>query len=150
MGQKSHDRPIETQVSDCGIYLFEGLCKKTLFISLGSVGHDGIGGSLDDASYLLDGRSYLTQTVETIAKILHRKDGIEPFPASVPERSPENRKLGNYERYIQASFNQYTNYPSQQSVPPDYIPVANWIDRLILPDHQERDLVRGIFFEVYY
>lgn len=120
------------------------------FISLGSVGHDGIGGPLDDTSYLPDGRSYLTQTIEIISQILHRKDGIEPFPASVPERSPENRKLGNYERYIQAAFNQYTNYPSQQSVPPDYLPVANWIGRLILPDLHERDRVRGIFCEVYY
>jgi predicted Abi (CAAX) family protease len=119
------------------------------FISLGSVGHDGIGGPFDSTTYLPDGRSHLTQTIEIITKILHRQDGIEPFPSNVPESSYQSRKLSNYERYLQACFNQYNYYPSKQSVPSNYHPVGSWIGRLILPDLKERSNVRGIFLEVY-
>ncbi|MGL5872052.1 MAG: hypothetical protein ACRC2R_06740 [Xenococcaceae cyanobacterium] len=120
------------------------------FISLGAVGHDGIGGPFDRTTYLSDGRSHLAQTVEIISKILHRQDGIEFFPSSVPESFYQQRKLSNYERYLQACFNQYNYYPSKQSVPPDYYPVSSWIGRLILPDIRERSHVRGIYLEVYY
>lgn len=120
------------------------------FISLGAVRHDAIGGPLDDTTYLPDGRSCLTQTVEIITKILHRQDGIEPFPSSVPDRSSQSRKLSNYELYLQADFNRYTYYPLKQSAPSDYLPVANWLGRLILPEIRERSQVQGIFLEVYY
>ncbi|AFZ34102.1 hypothetical protein Sta7437_0495 [Stanieria cyanosphaera PCC 7437] len=120
------------------------------FISLGPVGHDDIGGPLDDTSYLPDGRSYLTQTVEIVTKILLREDGIEPFPANVPEKAYQPRILSNYERYLQAPFNQYTYYPTKQSVPLGYQPVANWIGRLILPRLEERSEIKGIFLEIYY
>jgi predicted Abi (CAAX) family protease len=120
------------------------------FISLGSVGHDNIGGPLDDTSFLPDGRSYLTQTVEIITKILHRPDGVEPFPSSVPENFDPEKKPSNYERYLSSCFNRYNYYPSKQSVPSNYLPVASWIGRLILPDLQERSQVKGVFLEVYY
>ncbi|BAZ44341.1 hypothetical protein NIES4102_13490 [Chondrocystis sp. NIES-4102] len=120
------------------------------FISLGEVAHDGVGGPLDDTSYLADGRSYLTQTLDIVTEILYRQDGIEPFPANVLTRPPKGRKLSNYERYLQAAFNQVSYYPTKQLTPAGYQPVGNWIGRLILPSLQERAEVNGVFLEVYY
>lgn len=56
----------------------------------------------------------------------------------------------NYERYRQAPFNRPEFYPVRQSVSSDYRPLAPWMGRLILPQLDRRDAVRGALFEVYH
>lgn len=111
-------------------------------ISLGPVGHQVPGGLMDPQAYLPDGRSHLEQTVDLITRILHGKLLIaEP-------RLP--RKASNYELYQQAAFNRPDYYPLDQRVDSKwYQPIGHWIGRLILPQPEERQTVRGVLFEVH-
>ncbi|GAB1540428.1 hypothetical protein NUACC21_30970 [Scytonema sp. NUACC21] len=79
---------------------------KISFISLGPVGHMGVGGPLDANKLLPDGRSYLEQTVEIISKIVK-----EEYPYN---QELVKKKIGNYERYQQAAFNRPEYYPLNQ------------------------------------
>lgn len=115
---------------------------KISFISLGPVGHANPGGILDQNQHLPDGRSYFQQTVDLVVGILK---GDLPVAQELVKR-----KLSNYERFQQAVFNQPGYYPLNQSVPPEYHPIAPWMGRLILPQYEQRSTVKGILFEVHH
>ncbi|MBD2579893.1 CAAX protease [Oscillatoria sp. FACHB-1406] len=112
------------------------------FISLGQVGHQVPGGLMDPNSFLPDGRSFLTQTLDYISLILREefvraKPDIEPIPS-------------HYKLYMQADFNRPDYYPLEQSLPSEYYqPIAPWMGRLILPQRSERSKVRGALMEIY-
>ncbi|MEY2856979.1 MAG: hypothetical protein RLZZ74_1291, partial [Cyanobacteriota bacterium] len=121
------------------------------FISLGQVKHDSKYGPLDENALLPDGRSYLAQTIEIILRILTRVDGYEPYPAAaVDYRAKSARTVSDYENYVQAKFNQPDFYPISQSLSVNYLPVSEWIGRLILPEVTERSQVEGVYLEVHH
>jgi hypothetical protein len=102
--------------------------------SLGPVGHQVPGGMLDPVAKLPDGRTYLRQTLDYVVGIIEGR--IQPEPAIAKETS-------NYARYTAAA-------PGWSLDPPDpsrYVPVAEWIGRLILPQRDAR--FGGALFEVH-
>ena len=105
---------------------------------------------LDEDAILADGCNHLEQTLSIIWRILTRADGEEPYPAVVEDREIAPKVISNYARYIKADFNQPSYYPIAQSYKDDYLPVAEWIGRLILPEVGERSLVNGVYFEVHH
>ena len=120
------------------------------FISLGRVGHDSVNGPLDEDAVLADGYNHLEKTLGIILRILTRADGEEPYPAVAQERAIAPKVISNYARYIKADFNRPSYYPIAQSYKDDYLPVAEWIGRLILPEVSERSQVGGVYFEVHH
>ena len=120
------------------------------FISLGKVGHDSVNGPLDENAILADGRNHLEQTLSIILRILTRADGEEPYPAVAENLTIAPKVVSNYARYIKADFNRPSYYPISQSYSNDYLPVAEWIGRLILPEVSERSQVGGVYFEVHH
>jgi predicted Abi (CAAX) family protease len=121
------------------------------FVSLDAVRHDATGGPLDDRAYFADGCSHLDRTLNIITQILTRRDGREAFPASIPQREKQQPKIiSNYERYLAAPFNGVDYYPAKQSIPQDYLAVGSWLGRLILPTIAEREVVNGVYLEVYH
>lgn len=69
----------------------------------------------------------------------------------VESRFPLVRKSGNYDFYREAAFNQPSFYPLDQSVEPTlYRAIAPWMGRLILPQLEQRQFVKGVFFEVHH
>jgi predicted Abi (CAAX) family protease len=121
------------------------------FISLGKVGHDSKNGPLDENALFPDGENHLARTIEIILRILTRVDGYEPYPAAVADYSAKSEQVvSDYENYVQAKFNRPDFYPIQQSSSANYLPVAEWIGRLILPDVTERSQVGGVYLEVYH
>ena len=120
------------------------------YISLGKVGHDSKNGPLDETARLKDGCSHLEQTLRIMLRILTRVDGYEPYPAAVREYKIEKKSIvSDYENYIKAKFNQPSYYPVRASYSAKYMPVAEWLGRLILPDVTERSRVNGVYFEVH-
>ncbi|MBC8164102.1 MAG: hypothetical protein H7Z42_23070 [Roseiflexaceae bacterium] len=62
-----------------------------------------------------------------------------------------NRRVSNYERYRQAAFNRFEDYPqAAQPNPWRYQPLGAWVGRLILPTRAERAMVLGSWIELYY
>ena len=121
------------------------------FISLGKVGHDSKNGPLDETAILPNGCNHLEQTLSIILRILTRIDGYEPFPAAVANyRVKANHPVSDYANYVKAEFNRPDYYPIEQSYSLNYLPVAEWLGRLILPDVSERSVVGGVYFEVHY
>ena len=103
--------------------------------SLGPVGHQVPGGMLDPVAKLPDGRTNLRQTLDYIEGIVEGR--IDPQPAIAKETS-------NYARYAAAA-------PVWSIDPPDparYLPVADWIGRIVLPLREAR--FGGVFFEVHH
>lgn len=116
---------------------------KISFISLGPVGHNVPGGLFDAKRCLPDGRTYLQQTLEWVAAIVQGD--------WVPERSLTAHSCSNYQLYQQSESVQPDYYPLDQTVSPDrYRPIADWIGRLILPQLEQRHLVRGVLFEIHH
>ena len=120
------------------------------FISLGKVGHDSVNGPLDETAILANGCNHLQQTLNIILRILTRVDGYEPYPAAVADYATKSKQISDYENYVKAGFNQPDCYPIIQSYSSNYLPVAQWIGRLILPDVTERSRVNGVYFEVHH
>ncbi|HEY9615287.1 MAG TPA: CAAX protease, partial [Microcoleaceae cyanobacterium] len=117
---------------------------KVTIMSLGRVGHNGVGSPMDTTKRLPDGRSHLQQTLDLITAILQEGE----FTLL---RKPIPRKPSHYEHYWQAEFNRPGYYPIQQSVDPAlYRPISAWMGRLILPKLAERHRVQGTWFEVYH
>mgnify|MGYP001380129367 CR=1 FL=1 len=111
-------------------------------VSLGPVGHQVPGGMLDPRATLADGRTYLRQTLDYIESILAGR--------FVP-RSDLARRSSNYARYVEGNGELWDALASHTSDPPagtspPYVPVAQWIGRLILPQRDER--FGGALFEV--
>jgi predicted Abi (CAAX) family protease len=120
------------------------------FVSLGKMGHDSTNGPLDENALLADGCNHLEKTLRVILRILTRADGEEPYPAAIPNYRAMNRVVGDYENYVRAEFNRPDYYPISQSYSPNYLPVAQWLGRLILPEATERSRVSGVYFEVHH
>jgi predicted Abi (CAAX) family protease len=110
--------------------------------SLGPVGHQVPGGMLDPNRTLPDGRTFLEQTLECIASVLDGTIVLEAPP--VPEVP------SNYSTYAAADWNGLQHYPIDAVVDAArYRPVGEWMGRLILPAHDEREAVSGAWFEVH-
>ena len=120
------------------------------FISLGNMGHDSKNGPLDELAILADGCNHLEKTLGIILGILTRQDGYEPYPAAVPNYRSNIKTVSDYARYFQAKFNQPHAYPINPSYSEHYLPVSDWMGRLILPDVTERPGVNGVYFEVHH
>lgn len=115
---------------------------KVSLIGLGPVGHQLPGGVMDPNLMLPDGRSAFQQTLDWVADILQGK-------APLAELRPA-RVLSNFDRYIEAPFNQPAFYPIQAPIDRDrYQPIANWMGRLILPQLDQRQ-PQSIPFEVHH
>lgn len=115
---------------------------KISILSAGPVGHQVPGGYMDPEARLPDGRSHLQQTIESILQILTGNLETE-------QRLPV--KASNYALYKQADFNDPAYYPLKQTVDLTwYRAIASWMGRLILPDRDDRPLIRGVLFEVHH
>ena len=113
------------------------------FVPLGPVGHQVPGGMFDPNAQLPDGRTFLRQTLDVVTNILSGN--------ILRERTETTAKTSNYERYVQAPWNQPGYYPLSASVDPDrYLPIGEWMGRLILPQPAERAAVRGAWLEVHH
>lgn len=112
-------------------------------ISLGPIGHQNPGGVMDPQALLPDGRTHLQQTVDWVAGILQ---GELPPPETLPTPS-----ISNYERYQAGVVNHFDYFPMQSSPPSGlYRAIALWMGRLILPEYEERQQVKGVWFEVHH
>ena len=121
------------------------------YISLGNVGHDSKNGPLDETALLQNGQNHLEQTLEIILRILTRVDGREPYPAVIPNYRPKSHLVeSDYGNYVRAEFNQPQHYPIQAAYSDNYLPVSDWLGRLILPQVTERSVVAGVYFEVHH
>lgn len=112
-------------------------------ISLGPVGHQVPGGMFDPVAKLPDGKTNLQHTIETIGEVLRsRLQSTAPREIQCPS---------NYGLYVQAPWNRPDYYPLEGAVDPNrYVPVAEWMGRLILPKREERDQDGGVWFEVHH
>jgi predicted Abi (CAAX) family protease len=114
---------------------------KVSFISLGPVGHQVPGGILDPKLTLPDGRSSLQQTIDTINAIL-RGDVLE---AELERGGASN----NYDIFAANPLVQYQSYPCDRTPDPArYVPMADWLGRLILPEKSRR--FGGVFYEIHH
>jgi predicted Abi (CAAX) family protease len=118
---------------------------KISFISLGAVGHNGPNGLMGEEKIVSDGRTALQQTVDIITAIL-----VENW--EITGLNPNDFKtVSNYERYQTALFNQLDYYPLNQSINLQYYqPVGTWMGRLILPQPEQRQQLKGVLFEIYH
>lgn len=116
---------------------------KISLIDLGPMGHQVPGGIMDPKALLPSGETHLQHTINTILAIL--EGHLAAPPAHLSPRT------SNYELYKQAPFNNYTYYPLNQGVDPQwYRPIGSWMGRLILPQLAERRQLRGVWFEVHH
>ena len=117
---------------------------KISFISLGPVGHNGVDGPFSEQEFLSDGRNNLRQTLDMVTGILLKDWTLTGF-------NPKKLKPSNYELYQQGIFSHCNYYPLNQSVDPElYRPIGTWIGRLILPTQEQRQVAKGVFFEVHH
>ncbi|WP_035991407.1 CAAX amino protease [Leptolyngbya sp. KIOST-1] len=114
---------------------------KITLVSMGPVGHQVPGGILDPKLLLPDGRSSLAQTIDTINAILRG----EILEAEL-ERGGE---ANNYDIFAAHPLVRYQNYPLDRRPDPAlYLPLGDWVGRLILPAKQER--FGGVFYEIHH
>jgi predicted Abi (CAAX) family protease len=112
-------------------------------ISLGPVGHQVPGGMFDPVAKLSDGKTNLQHTIETVGGVLRSK-----LESTGPR---EIMCQSNYGLYVQAASNRPDYYPLGSTVEASrYLPIAEWMGRLILPKREERDDGRGVSFEVHH
>ncbi len=114
---------------------------KITVIPMGPVGHQVPGGILDPKLILADGRSSLQQTIDTINTIL-RGDILDA-------NSLENeRKPSNYDIFQANPLVQPQTYPLYRRPNPNlYVPLSDWIGRLILPPKAAR--FKGVYYEIH-
>jgi predicted Abi (CAAX) family protease len=116
---------------------------KVTIIPMGPVGHNVPGGVLDPKVILADGRTALQQTIDTINAIL--KGELES------DKSLEPAKPSNYTLYRDTALCQPATYPLEKAPDPAlYRPIGEWMGRLILPQKEERDQTKGVWFEVHH
>lgn len=116
---------------------------KITIIPMGPVGHNVPGGILDPKVTLVDGRTALQQTIDTINAILqgdwHTSKDIAPA------------KPNNYILYREVPFCQPDFYPLNQELDSAlFRPIGEWMGRLILPPKQARSRVKGVLFEIHH
>lgn len=113
---------------------------KITFISLGPVGHQVPGGIMDPNLRLPDGRSALGQTIDTINAVLQ---------GQVLENDIKPSQPSNYDIYQANPLVQYQSYPLHLQPNGDrYVPLADWIGRLILPAKDDR--FGGVWYEIHH
>ena len=117
---------------------------KISFISLGPVGHNGVDGPLSEQELLPDGRNNLRQTLDIITGILVKDWALARFDSN-------KVKISNYALFRQGVFNRFDYYPLDLSVDSKlYQPIGTWMGRLILPSQEQRQVAKGVFFEVHH
>lgn len=114
---------------------------KISLISLGPVGHQVPGGMLDPQLILPGGGSALEQTVTTINAIIRGQ--------FLPNSLEQVSLPVNYQVSLANPLGQYQPYPLHQYPDPErYVPLADWLGRLILPPKQER--FGGVYYEIHH
>lgn len=117
---------------------------KISFISLGPVGHQVPGGIFDARAHLPDGRTHLEQTLDLVMEIL-----AGDLRQLVDEQKTQVLKPGRYYLYQSAPFNRPDYYPAVQTVDESlYLPVAEWVGRLVLPEKRDRAQLNGVWLEL--
>ncbi|MGD1860823.1 MAG: Yip1 family protein [Leptolyngbyaceae cyanobacterium] len=118
---------------------------RIVFISLGKIGHNGPQGPMGTELHLPDGRTPLQQTVDIVTGILLKdwaKTGLKESDFVRPS---------NYALYQAATFNAVDYYPIGKLPNPDlYVPLGDWLGRLILPALDQRQPNRQVGFEVHH
>ena len=90
---------------------------------------------------LADGRSSLTQTIDTINAILQGK--------LLEDTLADAETTSNYAIFQSNPLVRPETYPLTLRPDPNlYIPLGDWIGRLILPPRDER--FKGVFYEVHH
>lgn len=113
---------------------------KLTLLPMGPVGHQVPGGILDPKLVLQDGRSSLTQTIDTINAILQGKI-LEETLAGAGVNS-------NYAIFQSNPLVRPETYPLHLRPDPSlYMPMADWLGRLILPPKDER--FKGVYYEIH-
>ncbi len=108
---------------------------------MGPVGHQLPGGILDPDLVLPDGRSALDQTIDTVLAIVR---GEMPEDSITAEPRPSNYTSNRANPLVRIE-----NYPLHMHPDPArYVPVAEWLGRLILPPRSAR--FRGAFLEIHH
>ena len=116
---------------------------KVTIIPMGPVGHQVPGGILDPKLILADGRSSLTQTIETINAILQGKLLEETLTLAAAE------KTSNYAIFQSNPLVRWESYPLHLRPDPNrYVPLGDWIGRLILPAKDGR--FKGVYYEIHH
>jgi predicted Abi (CAAX) family protease len=114
---------------------------KITFIPMGPVGHQVPGGILDPKLILADGRSSLQQTIDTINAIL-RGDILDT------DTLDSKHKPSNYDIFQANPLVQHQTYPLHLRPNSSlYVPLTDWIGRLILPPKAER--FKGVYYEIH-
>jgi predicted Abi (CAAX) family protease len=114
---------------------------KITLLTMGPVGHQVPGGILDPNLVLPDGRSSLGQTIDTINAILRG----EILAAEIERGGQTN----NYDTFQAHPLVQYQRYPLDRRPDPAlYVPVGDWVGRLILPPKEKR--FGGVYFEIHH
>ena len=114
---------------------------KISLISLGPVGHQVPGGMLDPRLILPHGASALDQTITTINGIIQD----QWLSNSLQQAS----QPVNYQVSLANPLGQYQPYPlDQRPDPAHYVPVADWLGRLILPAKEKR--FGGVYYEIHH
>jgi predicted Abi (CAAX) family protease len=113
---------------------------KISIIPMGPVGHQVPGGILDPQLILSDGRSSLTQTIDTIKAILNG--------SILKQEIRESAKTSNYQVYRTNALIRPETYPlNLRPDPTRYLPLGDWLGRLILPTKEQR--FGGVFYEIH-
>lgn len=114
---------------------------KVSIISMGPVGHNVPGGILDSKLILPDGRNSLEHTLDTIHRILRGE--------ILPTFSDREVKASNYDHFKDNPLIHPETYPLHlRPNPACYVPIADWIGRLILPDKSAR--FGGVYYEIHH
>jgi len=114
---------------------------KVTLIPMGPVGHQVPGGILDPKLVLADGRSSLTQTIDTINAILQGKILEETLAAA--------ETTSNYAIFQSNPLVRPETYPLGHRPDPSlYVPLGDWIGRLILPPKDGR--FKGVYYEIHH
>ncbi|HMR65073.1 MAG TPA: CAAX protease [Anaerolineae bacterium] len=111
--------------------------------------HTGATDYFSQTATLPDGQTHMERSVEIISGIMTQGQTTTPerLKEIVGDFGPKN----NYTRYQALAFVHPDYYPIEQTVAPDrYRPIAAWMGRLILPQPEERQAVKGTLFEVYH
>ncbi|MEB3290396.1 MAG: CAAX protease [Leptolyngbya sp.] len=116
---------------------------KISIVPMGPVGHQVPGGILDPNFILEDGRSSLQHTIDTINAILQGKLKLGE------DMADQQRKPSHYDIFRANPLVQSHSYPwSQTPDPSRYVPLADWLGRLILPAKADR--FGGAYYEIYH
>jgi predicted Abi (CAAX) family protease len=114
---------------------------KVSIIAMGPVGHNVPGGILDSKLILPDGRSSLQHTLDTIHRILRGE--------ILPTFSDREVKASNYDHFKDNPLIRPETYPLHLRPDPTcYVPIADWMGRLILPEKSAR--FGGVYYEIHH